>query len=349
MLTVNGSALKEYADYANLIFNGDGEPAEKLGLSASNGFIGYSSNLHSSIDPIISDLSIPYGFENVWYKRKKGLNLDRLDIIRDRRKKDTRIYLRDLNLISLEDIFELFDNTVYMQNQYGAVLENAAGKRITIQKGRYSLKPGSRQGYVQKRLKNELKPIKQVILLSLSIHQPEVERIMPDNTNLLPIEYAILHCWGWLNNFLKRLRRYVERRSLPWGYIGSVLQFQDDNDNNGFPHFHVPFSNRWLGSIEEIAELWPYSPRQGVDIMTKAKWEKKNPGKKYTPLRVANYLCKYLGKSAFYDKEKGIHKCHAIASFYGVRMFNLSHEYRAEKQVKQENNESWKYVGMKNA
>jgi hypothetical protein len=236
-----------------------------------------------------------------------------------------------------------------MQNQYGAILENDAGLRVMIQKGRYSLKPGSRQAYVKKRLRSELKPIQQVVMLSLTMHQPEIMRFMPDNTNMLPIEYAFLHCWEWLNSFLKRLRRYMERRSLPWGYVGSILEFQDGDDNNGFPHFHIPFNNRWLGSIDEIAALWPYCEPQGVDIETKAKWEKKHPGKKYTPLRVANYLSGYLAKSVFYDKEKGIHKSHAIASYYGVRMFNLAHEYKAEKVPEKTQKENWKYICMESA
>ena len=128
-----------------------------------------------------------------------------------------------------------------------------------------------------------------------------------------------------------------------------MLQFQDDEDHNGYPHFHALFNDRWLGDIDEIAALWPYSEPQGVDIMTKNKWEALHPGQKYTPLRLAKYLSKYLSTSLFYDNEKGIHKCHAIAAFYGVRMFNMTHEYRAGKQEKKETDEVWKYKGMKSA
>lgn len=345
-LTVRAETLKGYVDYANGLFGGEPDGLETGAGTAPYGFIEYRSNLQEKENPITPSLSIPYGFQNVWHIRKKGYELERIKIIKERRKKDTRIYLRDLNLITLEDIFNVFDYDIYMQNNYGAVIENSTGQRIKLQKGRYSLKAGARASYIEKRVKKELQPIKQVIMLSLSMYQPEIQSIMPDNTNLLPIEYAILHAWEYLNGFLKRLRDYMKRRSLPWGYIGAVLEFQDEDDTNGFPHFHVLFTNRWLGPIEEIAELWPYAPAHGVDFMTKAKWEKQNPGKKYTPLRLAKYLSKYLSKSQFYDKEKGIHKCHAIASFYGVRMFNFAHEYRAGKELKKDKEDVWKFIGM---
>lgn len=337
--------LQEYAEYADELFNGSS--------GVSNGFIGYSTNLQENPSPPhtheIPSLPIPYGYENVWHKPLKELNLDRIKALSEKKKKDTRIYLRELNLITPEDIFEIFRNTVYMQNNYGAVIENPSGKRVVLQRGRYSQKKGARQSYVGKRIKSEIQAIGQVIMLSLTFHQPIIQKLMPDNTNMLPIEFTILHCWEYLNAFLKRLRDYLKRRSIPWGYIGAILQFQDDKDENGFPHFHILFQNRWLGPLDEISAMWPYSPRQGVDIMTKAKWEKEHPGQKYTPLRVSKYLSKYLRKSCFFDAEKGVHKCHAIASFYGVRMFNFAHEYRPEKTMKKDTDDTWKYIGMESA
>lgn len=337
------ASLGAYTSYARDLFQGEVVGAGK----APYGFIEYRSNLQENNEVLTPELSIPYGFENVWYISKKGYDLERIKVIKERRKKDTRIYLRDLNLITLEDIFNVFAYDIYMQNNYGALLQDVTGRSVIVQKGRYSLKAGSRASYIQKRIKKELKPIKQVIMLSLGMHQPLIQNIMPKNTNLLPIEYAIIHAWKFLNGFLKRLRDYMARRSLPWGYIGAVLEFQDEDDYNGFPHFHILFTNSWLGPIEEIAALWPYSQPQGVDFETKSKWETKHPGQKYTPLRLAKYLSKYLSKNMFYDKDKGIHKCHAIAAFYGVRMFNFSHEYRAEKEQKAESDNVWKYVGMK--
>ena len=138
----------------------------------------------------------------------------------------------------------------------------------------------------------------------------------------------------------------MERHGLSWGYIGSVLHFQDSDDTNGFPQFHALFDNAWLGNIDEIAAMWEFSESQGVDIMTKAKWEKEHPGQKYSPLRLAKYLSKYLSKSQFYDKDKGIHKCHAIAAFYNVRMFNMAHEYRSVSEKKETVDNAWKYAGM---
>lgn len=341
-LTVKRSDLDSYVRYADLLFNAD-TGGQK---GSSYGFIEYSTNLQENNPSQVPDISIPYGFENVYYKRKKGYDLERIKILKEIKKKENKIYLRNLNLTSLNDIYEIFEHEIYIQNNYGAVLENASGERITVKRGRYSLEPGARASYIQKRVKKELRPIKQVIMLSLSIYQPEVRAVMPKNTNLLPVEYAIIHCWEWLNSFLKRLRDYMKRNNLPWGYIGTVLEFQDEYDINGFPHLHVLFENRWLGPIIEIAKLWPYCPPHGVDFMTKGRWEKENPGKKYTPLRLAKYLSKYLSKSQFYDKDKGVHKCHAIASYYGVRMFNFAHEYRAIKGIEKRSDNTWKYVGV---
>lgn len=344
-MTENGRILESYVDVANDLFGAESEGSG----SGLYGFIEYSTNLHANNNDIIPSISIPYGFENVWHKRKKGYRLERIKIIKGIKKRDTKIYERDLNLITLEDIFEAFEFDIYMQNNYGALLEDASGNRIVVKRGRYNLDPGARASFIQKRLKKELRPFKRVIMLSTTIHQPKVQAIMPDNTNLLPIEYAIIHAWSWHAKFLKRLRQHMERRSLPWGYIGSVLHFQDSDDMNGFPQFHALFDNAWLGNIDEIAAMWPYSERQGVDIMTKAKWEQQHPGEKYTPLRLAKYLSKYLSKSLFYDNDKGVHKCHAIAAFYGTRMFNMSHEYKAAPKPKNETTGDWKYVGMKSA
>lgn len=341
--------IREYVDLANELFNDPSGVVSEGRENAPYGFIEYSSNLQENQSTIIPSISIPYGFENVWYKRKKTYSLDKIKSLKEIKKRDTKIYLRDLNLITLEDEYDLFEHDVYMQNNYGALLENGSGSRIIVKRGRYSLEPGARVSHVKKRVKSELQPFKQTILLSTTIHQPKVIDIMPINTNLLPIEYAILHAWEWHNGFLKRFRDYRKRRGLPWNYIGSILQFQDDEDTNGFPHFHSMFNDRWLGDIDEIAELWPYAEHQGVDIMTKAKWEKANPGKKYSPLRLANYLSGYVSKTQFYDEIKGIHKCHAIAHFYGVRMFNMAHQYKAEKREKRIQDESWKYLGMKSA
>lgn len=339
-------SLRGYIDHARAVFEVEPAGQEKGAGTAPYGFIEYRSNLQETEPLQTPTLSIPYGFQNVWFKQKKGYDLERIKIIKERRKKDTRIYLRDLNLITPEDIYSLFEFEVYMQNNYGAILQDSTGRRVSIQKNRYNLKPGSRASFIQKRIRKELKPIKQVIMLSLSMYQPEIQKLMPENTNLSPIEWAILHAWEYLNKFLKRLRDYMKRRGLPWGYIGAIMEFQDDEDTNGFPHFHVLFTNRWLGPIDEIAGLWDYAPAHGVDFMTKAKWEKQNPGKKYTPLRLAKYLSKYLSKSQFYDKDKGIHKCHAMAAFYGVRQFNFAHEYRQPKEPKEKSDVVWKFVGM---
>lgn len=348
-MTGKAPSLKDYVDYANELFNDPNGVVEPESRRGSYGFIEYSTNLHADNTNIIPDISIPYGFENVWHKRKTGYRLERIKAIKGIRKIETKIYERDLNLISLEDIFDLFEFEIYMQNNYGALLEDATGKRIVVKRGRYNLDPGARASFIQKRLRKELQPFKRVIMLSTTIHQPKVQAVMPDNTNLLPIEYAIIHAWEWHGKFLKRLRQHMERRSIPWGYIGSVLHFQDSDDMNGFPQFHALFDNAWLGNIDDIAAMWPYSERQGVDIRNKAKWEKEHPGQKYTPLRLAKYLAKYLSKCLFFDNQKGVHKCHAIAAYYRVRMFNMAHEFKATKSPKNDSKSTWKYIEIKSA
>lgn len=252
-------------------------------------------------------------------------------------------------LLTREEVFEYYENLYYRQNTFGACLENESGERVIVGNGRYNNRKGQRTSYVEKQIKSHLEGIPRVLMLTTTMYQPLVEAVMPNNTNFLPIEYAIIHAGEWHSEFIRALRKHLAKLGLPWGYIGSFLQFQDDDDTGGFPHYHDLFRNPWLGPVEEIAKLWKYSEPQGVDIMNKVKWEKKNPGKKYTPLSVKRYLSGYLKKQRYMDPKKGVHKCHAWAAFRGVRYFNFSHDYRNTEKREKGNTGVWKYKGVEYA
>ena len=125
-------------------------------VTASNGFIEYSTNLPRDIETQVPEISIPYGFESVWHKAKKYYSLERIKILKEKRTRETLIALRDMNLISIEDMCDVLAHDAYMQTNYGAVIKNELGERVTITRGRYNLKPGARPAYIQKRLRNDL-------------------------------------------------------------------------------------------------------------------------------------------------------------------------------------------------
>jgi hypothetical protein len=139
-------------------------------------------------------------------------------------------------------------------------------------------------------------------------------------------------------------------RSIPWEFVGWTIEFQE----NGFPHAHMIFRGRWIGNIQEIAKLWPYCETQGVDYMTKAKYERKlrgqgkiKPGQHVSGIRLINYVTAYVSKcSKAYIEEKGVHKGYAWLAFSGGRMYNVARSYRkVNKDLKEEKDlkDVWKY------
>ena len=129
---------------------------------------------------------------------------------------------------------------------------------------------------------------------------------------------------------------------------------------NGFPHVHMIFKGKWIGSIEEIAGLWPYCEFQGVDYMNKAKYERKlrgegrlRPGRHVSGVRLVNYVTAYVSKCSravtVQGKDVYVHKGYAWLAYSGGRMFNVAREYRKEKgpdNCEKNKNGEWRYGGV---
>ena len=276
----------------------------------------------------------------------------------------------DFGLIEEHEIYEWFADMVNRQTNTGASLISPSGERIIAQNGRFCNKKGKRSSHIKRVFKEGIGEITDCILLTLTTHEREVMSFMPDNTNLLPVQYATVNIGKWITYFLRRLRQFQENRGLPWEFVGWTIEFQEGDEKihhndplkmyNGFPHVHMIFKGKWIGDIKEIAKLWPYCEPQGVDYMNKAKYERKlrskgklKPGQHASNIRLINYVTSYVSKcrKAVFIKGEGkqkrlyVHKGYAWLAFAGGRLYNVAREYKKEKETK-EKKEGWKYEGL---
>jgi hypothetical protein len=261
---------------------------------------------------------------------------------------EKKLFVYDLGRFEDKDIYDWMEDQVRRQNTYGMGLISPEGKKITAQNGRWCNVKGSRSRHLYKVLKDAIGEIPDCILLTLTTHEPEVESFMPDNTNLLPVQYATIYVGKWITRFMKDLRQYQKSRGISWAFVAWVLEFQ----KNGYPHIHIIFKGKWLGNIREIAKLWPYCEPQGVDYMDKRKYEQRlmregrlKPGRHVGGIRLVNYLCGYASKMSQTLTEDGVHKGYAWLAFFGGRMYNVAREYKKEKDP--EKKKDWKCEGLK--
>lgn len=358
---------------------GRGEPPTDIGILSEYvkearevfgpyGFIVTTHNLHSE----------SYGYESLYHRILGRVDYHRINSIKDLRGGKKRIYLYDIGLIEEKEVYEWFDNMVYRQNNEGAGLINSEGERIISQGGRFCNKKGKRSIKLQKQFKEGIGEISDCILLTLGTHDKEVIQFMPDNTNMLPVQYATVMIGQWITYFLRRLRQFQKNRGLAWEFVGWALEFQQGDEKvhkknhelmcNGFPHVHMIFRGRWIGNIQEIAKLWPYCEPQGVDYMDKAKYERKlrsqgklKPGQHVSGIRLINYVTAYVSKCSKAVIAKGdglkkvvdVHKGYAWLAFCGGRMYNVARTYRKVKDKKvladlqEEKEVVWKYEGVR--
>jgi hypothetical protein len=314
-----------------------------------------------------------YGYEYLYYIIQGRIDYNKIKCIKDLRGGKKRLYLYEMGLIDEKEVYEWFDNMVYRQNNEGAGLVNSDGKHIIAQDGRFCNKRGKRSLKLQKQFKEGIGEISDCILLTLTTHEKEVLKFMPENTNLFPVQFATINIGTWISKFLDRLRKYQKNRSIPWEFVGWTIEFQEGKKKkgsiprNGFPHVHMIFRGRWIGNIQEVAKLWPYCEAQGVDYMTKAKYEKKlisqgklKSDKHVSGIRLINYITAYVSKCSKAvitkghkkDKLVGVHKGYAWLAFGGGRMFNVARDYKKsfDKEVcadPREEKEIWKYEGVR--
>lgn len=350
------TALQSWVDCADDLFHGDGR---------LYGFIVTTDNSDSDL----------YGYESLYEKVGRKINYDRINTVKALRGGHKRLYAYELGLIRESEVYEWFADLVNRQNNLGAMLQNPEGKQIIAQDGRFCNRKGKRSIHIQKAFKEGIGEMTDCILLTLTVHENEVRSLMPENTNLLPVQFATVNVGKWISRFLDRLRKYQARagRNIPWEFVGWTLEFQEGEKDgpdghhgdsfkmhNGFPHVHMIFRGKWIGAIKEIAALWPYCEPQGVDYLDRAKYERRlrsqgklAAGRRVAGVRLINYVTAYVSKCSKAVVVKGkdvyVHKGYAWLAFLGGRMFNVTRDYRREKtRISEEvqDSEKWSYQGV---
>lgn len=274
---------------------------------------------------------------NVWVGnqfQKRGLmETERISI----RGKDRRSYAYSLGLIDEEMVYENFASTVEGRNAFGFVLKNrVSGEKIHVSDCSRWGNIASYKRRVRKGIVRQLDGFKNPVMVSLSIQPSKVFPAVPDGSNLKPIAWFLGQVGSEVTKFLKRVRLYQERQSIKWEFVAWVLEI----GQSGWPNVHIIFRSRWLGNIKEIAGYWPWSEPQGVDVSDANKLKKRHPEKNYSQVNLASYVTKYVTKvgEAVVTQEDGsvksVHKSWAWVWFWGVRIFNLSHIARSEKEEK---------------
>jgi hypothetical protein len=320
---------------------------------------------------VTTDNSYTYGYEYLYeiISAQDRIYYNKINNIKELKSGKKRIYLYDLGLIEEKEIYWWFADLVNRQTNTGASLISPSGERVIAQNGRFCNKKGKRSSHIKRVFKEGIGEITDCILLTLTTHEKEVRKFMPENTNLTPVQYATIMIGKWISGFLNRLRQFQRVRGIPWEFVGWTIEFQEGDEKihhndplkmcNGFPHVHMIFRGKWIGDIGEIAKLWPYCEPQGVDYMNKAKYERKlrsqgklKAGKHVSGIRLINYVTAYVSKCSRAvivkgegkDKMIGVHKGYAWLAFSGGRMFNVAREYKKEKEVKEKKG-GWKYEG----
>jgi len=269
--------------------------------------------------------SLQHGWSDLYFPLK-NLHVERrykaIQGIRGCRGRESRLWLFEHNVIDEGDIYAWFYDLVWRQNNQAVVLNTSEGKKsFESFHGRWNKKrPWGYQ--VRKRLGGVLESIENPLLLTLSLSDKLIYRLMPVNTNLDVVSFAIKEVGGWVRLFRKRLFMYQQRRSIDWQFKGWVIEFQEQN-NRGFPHVHMIFAGNWMGRINEIQSLWPYGR---ADLTTKKDVQRRFPGRSVEGVRLANYLTKYVSKAGSAITENGIHKGYAWLAFTGGRVFAIKHE-----------------------
>lgn len=316
-----------------------------------NGFI--VSNNNSYTDEITNQ----YGYEHLYEAIRRKPDVRKIDEIKGLRGREARLIAHEFGFVRDRDIYEWFADLVHRQNNKGVSLRSPEGRQIMALNGRFCNRKGRRSIQVQKVFKEGIGEISDCILLTLTTHEKEVIKVMPENGNMTPCQFATCNIGSWVSGFINRFRQYQKVREIPWEFVGWTIEFQEGDEklhkkdplkmHNGFPHAHMIFRGKWIGKIHEIAKLWPYCADNGVDYMDKKKYEKKlrdqgklAPGGHVSGIRLVNYVTAYVSKCSkavvVRDGQVYVHKGYAWLAYTGGRMFNVAREYKRSGEVKKD-------------
>lgn len=331
---VQEDTLEGWVASASEIFNAGISESESL-YTRSYGFIGIQAN--DDTEEQVKE----YGWKSV-YVSVDSLKVEKrsqvIQGIRHVQSGKRRLECYELGLISEEDVYAWYYDLVWRQNNSHFVVGEEGNKRVVEYKGGRWCKKRPFNWQVRKRLKGVLEVVRNPVLLSLTVHQGKVVPVMPYHTNLDPVSFSVANMGKWRRAFMQSLYQYQKIRGIDWRFLGWVMEFQE----NGFPHVHMIFAGDWLGDISEIAGLWKWSERQGVDVMTRKKLEKEL-GHKVPAIRLTNYVTSYVsqsggaiikpgeeygkkGKRKVWEGGLSVHRGFAWLAFSGGRVFSMAHE-----------------------
>lgn len=189
-------------------------------------------------------------------------------------------------------------------------------------RGRWNSKGGYAR-MVRKRLFEEMDKHRELTMLTLTFDPELVQSQMPDWWVYGVSEWLAVAGGLYLNDFLKRLRKYRERGvGQRWNYLGHVVEVQ----KNGNIHYHVIFFGNWIAPIGELKRMWGGSHHDaGVDV------SKPSRGKSHKALK--HYISKYLTKTMEDQEDPSVIRVFALMWRYKIRTYNISHEMRL-KEIK---------------
>lgn len=290
---------------------------------------------------VINNIKIQKGFINL-YEDITKLNYTKysseIKAIRNNQSIKSRMWAYEHGMISEKGIYAWFNDLVIRQNQFITIGKEGSKQLIENYGARWNRSRAA--GFaVRKRLKGILTYAHNPIMITPTISRDAILDLMPYNTNLEPVMFAILKIGDWIRRFNQNLWHYQKRNNIEWSFKGWCLEFQgekEDTDdlkyyNRGFPHPHMIYDSKWMGDIRDIQKLWPYG---SLELTTKKDFRAKYPGRKFDSLSVANYITKYVTKARSRAIGiQGVHKGLAWLAFTGGRLFSVKHE-RNSKDLK---------------
>lgn len=233
-----------------------------------------------------------------------------------------RLYGLLTTLEDLKSIKRNFEKMLMKEEGKYVVLYNPNEKKklCVPSRGRWNSKGGYARK-VRKDIFEEIDKHKSIQMLTLTFDPELVESQIPDWWVFGVKEWLAVAGGHYLNDFLKRLRKYREREvNQRWNYLGHVVEIQ----KNGNIHFHVLFFGTWIAPIAELKRFWGGSHHDaGVDI------SKPSRGKGHKGLK--HYLTKYITKSLEDREDPDLVTIYALMWRYKIRIYNLSHEMRVKE------------------
>jgi len=192
-----------------------------------------------------------------------------------------RVMLLRMGVVDEEEIQRLFGNMLYCVEGAHVLLQSkTTGKVYPFRcKSRWNSESKYHER-VYRELESQIKDLRHVTLLTLTVKPSMVEALMPPWWTLGVKPFMVYSGNSLVSGFLRLLRKRCKRRGRPWNYIACVPEFH----KSGMLHYHFIFYGKWVAPIDDILRMWGLCERQGVDVKVRS-------GK-----AAVKYVGKYIGK-----------------------------------------------------